>query len=84
MPVGTPFSYVRTGLFALCAVMLFPLLLLAFAPLLLILTPVAFVALPFMLVSFCGGAGDTHMETRRIDSWRVRAATLALAKAAKA
>lgn len=66
-------SYVRTGLAALCALMLFPVIVLVLAPLLLFLMPVAFIAIPFMLASFWSGACDTHMETKRIEAWRCRA-----------
>lgn len=42
---------------------------LAVAPMLLILLPLAFAGLPFLLVTFLGGASQHHFETKRIQAW---------------
>jgi hypothetical protein len=42
----------------------------AAAPMLLMLLPVAFAGLPFLLFAFLSGASGTRYETKRIETWR--------------
>jgi hypothetical protein len=46
---------------------------LAVAPMLLMLLPLAFAGLPFLLVTFLGGASRHRFETRRIQAWNAAA-----------
>jgi hypothetical protein len=39
------------------------------APIVLMPTPVALIALPFLLVAFVPGAADNHLETARVKAW---------------
>lgn len=67
---GVTFGVTR-ALFTWTAVVLVPpFAALAFAPMLLLLAPLALIALPFMVAAFFTGAADHHMETRRIHAWR--------------
>jgi uncharacterized membrane protein YoaK (UPF0700 family) len=59
--------FVATRAFWLSA----PLLtLLAALPMLLVLLPLAFAGLPFLVVSFLSGASNNRFETRRIRAWQ--------------
>lgn len=66
-------SGIPRAIFTWSAVVLVPpFAALAFAPMLLILSPLALIALPFMAAAFFTGASDNHMQTRRIDAFRAR------------
>lgn len=43
---------------------------LAGAPMLLVLLPLAFVGLPFLMVAFLSGASRNRFETRHIQAWQ--------------
>jgi len=47
-----------------------PFVALALAPLLLLLVPLAFVAIPFVILAFWPGAAESHMENRRLRAWQ--------------
>ena len=47
-----------------------PFVAFALAPVLLLLMPLAFIAIPFMVLAFWPGAAENHMETRRIRAWQ--------------
>jgi hypothetical protein len=71
-------SGIARALFTWTTVVLVPpFVALAVAPMLLVLAPLALIALPFMVAAFFTGAADNHMETRRIDAWRPARARLA-------
>ena len=73
-------SGIARALFTWTAVVLVPpFAALAIAPMLLLLAPLALIALPFMVLAFFTGASDNHMETRRIDAWRAGPPALATA-----
>ena len=67
---GVVWSISRAALVATTVLLMLPFIALAVAPVMLLLLPLAFVALPFMIVGFFAGAAGNHMESRRIAAWR--------------
>jgi hypothetical protein len=61
---------------AASVILLPPFVALAIGPMLLLLLPVALVAIPIMIPAFFGGARSNQVETVRIRSWRPSAAVV--------
>src|SRR5262249_49227798 len=67
---GRPFSLYRLTT-SLATMLLLPhFIALAIAPMLLMLVPVAFVAIPFMIPAFFSGARSTRFEFQPVPVWR--------------
>jgi hypothetical protein len=77
---GLRSSTVRGAAILAAAVLMPPFIALAIAPMLLMLLPVAFVAIPIMVPAFFGGAHSNHNESIRHRKWHppllLREATL--------
>jgi hypothetical protein len=56
----------RTGIVLLAAILVPPFVILAIAPMLLIVAPVAFIAIPFMLSAFAPEAREVQVAPRRL------------------
>ena len=65
-----PLKPARIATVLLTAILLPPFVVLAIAPMLLMLVPVAFVAIPFMIPAFFGAAHSSQAECQRVRAWR--------------
>jgi hypothetical protein len=73
---GLIWSVLRIAVIVVTVVLVGPFVALGLAPMLLVLLPVALLALPFMLFAFFSGAAEARMETRRMRAWHMFAARL--------
>jgi hypothetical protein len=67
---GRRFSAYRTLAIAAAAILVPPFIALAVVPMVVILIPVAFVVVPFMVPAFFGGAHASGIESKNILLWR--------------
>ena len=65
-----PMSFLRLTTSVATAVLVPPFIALAVVPMTLMLIPVAFVAIPFMIPAFFPAAHSTTVETKQLESWR--------------
>jgi len=72
---ASPFGFVARFIVAtIAAILVPPFVLLAIAPMLLVLAPVALCAIPFMLSAFAGEAREVRIAPRRLQVFRQHAA----------
>jgi hypothetical protein len=65
-----PLNPSRLAMISVAIILLPPFITLAAAPVLLMLLPVAWVAIPFMIPAFFGGTHSNQVESHNIRLWR--------------